>query len=601
MKPLVYIDLTDGTYVFRGQFVVSSDPPTFELILSRYTSSNLLSQGGVLVNSDRILELCQLLSQDFDLRLTERAVERMKIVRNESEPEIKSLHLPFPTKAFQRRAFNALDGETSAMIVASPGTGKTLMGTMKAVAELDRRTIDRVVVFCPSTLVKKEWVPWLESVTDYKVGTVNKNQPPAKRQAWYNVDDSDIWVLNYDRSGTGDWSYIINRLKGEKVLFVFDEVQKLKNRKNDRHKKFMKLIKEVKPVLRIGLSATPLERGPEDYFNEWLVLDKTIFKTVKFFEENFTLFNGEKDNWGTNYLGYKNLDSMGLMTAPQVFTIDKKSPEIAKEFPEKLEVAIDIELSREERIVYDKIMQLYWKYREYDKKNRADSTQRGLFTLMAQRLCRMPEVLLREDKWTYSGSVYDYEKQLSEIKEIVLESKDKLIDSKHSAKLERTKELVEDIVGSGEKLVIFGVHTNDCLYPLAHHLRAYNPLLYTGDTSDADKVSVMEEFKNSSDRNLILMSDAGKEGLNLQECTYLLHYDTPFTYSAYNQRSDRIHRLSSVAPQVTIYRFITRDTYEERIEDTVWGRKELSDQLGIGEYEAVGENDIMNDIDFLLG
>ena len=176
-----------------------------------------------------------------------------------------------------------------------------------------------------------------------------------------------------------------------------------------------------------------------------------------------------------------------------------------------------------------------------------------------------------------------------------------LAGSKNSEKLKATEELVDQIMGGGEKMVVFAQHTHNCLIPLSKHLERYRPLMYMGGQTDAQRGVIERSFREGSTYNLMLMSDAGREGIDLPEGRYLLHYDTPPLHSRYQQRSDRIHRISSKHDCVTIYRFVTRDTIEERIEETMAGRKALAQEMGIGEYEAAGENDMMNDMEYLLG
>ena len=559
MKETVCVDLSEE---FRGQFKINGD----EAALMPFVHSGILARDHLLKNSDRIVELCQTMARTMEVMFTERAAERLRQVRDESPIESPSLTLPFELKRFQNRCGHALDGVPNTMLICSCGTGKTAMGTMLAVREFDRGTVDKIVVFCPAPLVK-QWVPWLEKATSLTVGTVNRNAKPAKRQAWYNTDDSDIWVVNYDRTNTKDWNFIERALRGKHLFFVYDEVQRLKSRARPRHQKFKKLEKTLDIRFKCGLTATPLEKSPEDYYNEWRILDASIYGTVKDFEHYFTYGNGERDMWN-RYLGFQNLDVMGLLSAPRVFMAEKTNPEIAAEFPKRQEIVLDLELSPPERALYDEIA-------AYGGSVDRDEKQRSLFMLMLQRVCRMPEVLLMEDVWRYEGDNPFWDEQLREIRRIVQRHAPELAGSKNSEKLKATEELVDQIMGGGEKMVVFAQHTHNCLIPLSKHLERYRPLMYMGGQTDAQRGVIERSFREGSTYNLMLMSDAGREGIDLPEGRYLLHYDTPPLHSRYQQRSDRIHRISSKHDCVTIYRFVTRDTIEERIEETMDGHRRV--------------------------
>lgn len=585
LSETVCIDLSDD---FKGQFKAFGS----EALLLPFAHSGILARDGLLKNSDRVVELCEGLSKKAQVMLTDRAAQHVRKVRDESPVSSPSLTLPFELKRFQRRCANSLDGAASTMLVCSCGTGKTAMGTVLSVREFDRGSVDRIVVFCPAPLIK-QWTEWLATATTLTVGTVNRSWKPAKRQAWYNTDRSDIWVVNYDRTNTKDWQFMERALRGKRLFFVYDEVQRLKSRARPRHRKFKALEKTLDIRFKCGLTATPLERSPEDYYNEWRILDDSIYKTVKDFEHYFTFNNGELDMWN-RYLGFQNLDLMGMLTAPQVFVAEKTNPEIAAEFPKRQEIVLPIELAPAERAVYDEI-------EAYGRSLDDDEKQRAMFMLMLQRVCRMPEVLLEEGIYAYEGDNPYYAEQLARIREIVMAHAADLAGSKNSEKLKATEELVEQIVGGGEKMVIFAQHTHNCLIPLSKHLEKHRPLMYMGGQTEAQRGVIERAFREGDAYNLMLMSDAGREGIDLPEGRYLLHYDTPPLHSRYQQRSDRIHRISSKHDCVTIYRFVTANTIEERIEETMAGRKALAEEMGIGEYEAAGDNDMMNNMDYLLG
>ena len=529
MKETVCVDLSEE---FRGQFKINGD----EAALMPFVHSGILARDHLLKNSDRIVELCQTMARTMEVMFTERAAERLRQVRDESPIESPSLTLPFELKRFQNRCGHALDGVPNTMLICSCGTGKTAMGTMLAVREFDRGTVDKIVVFCPAPLVK-QWVPWLEKATSLTVGTVNRNAKPAKRQAWYNTDDSDIWVVNYDRTNTKDWNFIERALRGKHLFFVYDEVQRLKSRARPRHQKFKKLEKTLDIRFKCGLTATPLEKSPEDYYNEWRILDASIYGTVKDFEHYFTYGNGERDMWN-RYLGFQNLDVMGLLSAPRVFMAEKTNPEIAAEFPKRQEIVFDLELSPPERALYDEIA-------AYGGSVDRDEKQRSLFMLMLQRVCRMPEVLLMEDVWRYEGDNPFWDEQLREIRRIVQRHAPELAGSKNSEKLKATEELVDQIMGGGEKMVVFAQHTHNCLIPLSKHLERYRPLMYMGGQTDAQRGVIERSFREGSTYNLMLMSDAGREGIDLPEGRYLLHYAAAAFALPAAQRPHPPHQLQA--------------------------------------------------------
>jgi SNF2 family DNA or RNA helicase len=93
-----------------------------------------------------------------------------------------------------------------------------------------------------------------------------------------------------------------------------------------------------------------------------------------------------------------------------------------------------------------------------------------------------------------------------------------------------------------------------------------------------------KRFKDG-ETQIFLTSDAGSKGLNLPEATYLLHYERPPLHSLFVQRSDRIHRIDSLADTVYIYSLVARGTIEEGLYELNLRRNDWSDKL-LGDDET---------------
>lgn len=559
--------------VYRGQFQIWSDDPYFGMNCG---VADLITDDYHIVNRDRVMHICSELARLYDVSLTDHAVALASQVLDDKEPESSLFVRPFEGfewKRYQKRAINALAHEPNTMLQMSPGTGKSYTSVMMACQRLERGDNDKVVVFCPAALIY-DWKLNFERATTLSVGTPKRSWPKGKREEFYLTDSSDVWVLNYERMRTVDRAPIEKALKQRRPLFILDEVQQVRGRTSTMHKELAKLSRHCKAT-HIALTATPVVRGPENFYNEFRIIDPGIFGTVKDFEHNFTYNDGEKGFWG-EYVGYKNLAYMHVMTGAQVFSADKTQPEIASEFPEKQEIVYEYELTARQRQVYEEIMQY--------GRSLGEERVGSLFMFAFMRLCNMPTVLLREPP--DEGTAYS--DQAREIYRICMKHEAALSDLKNCAKLELVEDKVAEIVESGQKVLLFAQHTNNCLYPLGERLKRFDPLFYTGDVSLQDKERVKAAFKGSDDRNLLLMSDAGQVGLNFQECRYLIHYQTPTSHAAYEQRSDRISRVDSEFDTITVMRFVAPGTVEERVEETMQGRRQMASEMGFGEYEEAG-------------
>jgi SNF2 family DNA or RNA helicase len=74
------------------------------------------------------------------------------------------------------------------------------------------------------------------------------------------------------------------------------------------------------------------------------------------------------------------------------------------------------------------------------------------------------------------------------------------------------------------------------------------------------------KFNTDPKAQIIIMTDAGALGLNLQGASYVIHYDDNYSPAIMRQREDRAHRLGQ-KNCVNVIRFICKDTVEERVRD----------------------------------
>ena len=81
----------------------------------------------------------------------------------------------------------------------------------------------------------------------------------------------------------------------------------------------------------------------------------------------------------------------------------------------------------------------------------------------------------------------------------------------------------------------------------------------------------------------ILSLKAGGVGLNLTEANHVIHYDLWFNPAVENQATDRAFRIGQKR-NVSVYRFITKDSFEEKIDKMIKAKQELSNlSVSIGE------------------
>jgi SNF2 family DNA or RNA helicase len=148
----------------------------------------------------------------------------------------------------------------------------------------------------------------------------------------------------------------------------------------------------------------------------------------------------------------------------------------------------------------------------------------------------------------------------------------------HSAKDARLRELIEQ--SQGHKLLIF-VNFRRTLNHLQALLRGQGLefSVFSGDQPAADKDRAVAAFRERVP--IMLCTESGGEGRNLQFADTLINYDLPWNPMKIEQRVGRLHRFGQTR-EVFIFNLCTADSLEARI------LKVLNDKIRMFEL-VVGE------------
>jgi SNF2 family DNA or RNA helicase len=147
-----------------------------------------------------------------------------------------------------------------------------------------------------------------------------------------------------------------------------------------------------------------------------------------------------------------------------------------------------------------------------------------------------------------------------------------------SAKFERLAADLDEVVASGRKAIIFSQWVSS-LETLAARLEGFGPLAYHGRVPSEKRDAVIEQFRDDPRRHVMLLSyGAGGVGLNLQFAGYVFLFDRWWNPAVEDQAINRAHRIG-VAGSVTVTRFLTLDTIEERIDQILREKREIFDTI----------------------
>ena len=157
---------------------------------------------------------------------------------------------------------------------------------------------------------------------------------------------------------------------------------------------------------------------------------------------------------------------------------------------------------------------------------------------------------------------------------------------KPDAKFDELLKVINTVFTNGpKKLIVFALFKKT-LYYLAIRLKAagYNSVMIHGDIQE--RQLVLDEFKNNSQVQIMLSSEVGSEGLDMQFCNSMVNYDLPWNPMVVEQRIGRIDRFGQESPIVHIYNMIVKDSIQEDIYIRLLNRIGIFHE-SIGDMEAI--------------
>ena len=100
------------------------------------------------------------------------------------------------------------------------------------------------------------------------------------------------------------------------------------------------------------------------------------------------------------------------------------------------------------------------------------------------------------------------------------------------------------------------------------------------------RAEILARFENAADVRVLLSSEIGSEGVDLQFSSIVVNYDLPWNPMRLEQRIGRVDRLGQSKDKVTILNLIYDDTIDKRIYERLYERLHIG-RRALGEMEAV--------------
>jgi SNF2-related domain/SNF2 Helicase protein/Helicase conserved C-terminal domain len=349
------------------------------------------------------------------------------------------------------------------------------------------------------------------------------------------VDNTDVVIVTYGAIRNAKW---LTKIKWK--LIVLDEAQAIKNAGSLQ----TKAIKAIPARCRIIMTGTPIENHLGDL---WSLFDFSSPGLLGSATE-FKRFVSNKDERKRSH----NLAALRKLIRPYVLRRMKTDPDIVPDLPEKTEMRVDCNLSVVQAALYGQVVQDLEKSLDL-----ATGIQRRglvLATLMQlKQICNHPALYLKGQQF----------------------------DSKNSGKYSELQRLCVDIAAKQEKVLVFSQFQSMC-EPLSQFLNEVfgRPgLVLTGKTSAKARGQLVSEFQQPFGPPFFVISvKAGGTGLNLTEACHVVHFDRWWNPAVEDQATDRAFRIGQVR-NVLVHKFVTSGTLEERIDDLIQSKKQISREM----------------------
>ncbi len=168
-----------------------------------------------------------------------------------------------------------------------------------------------------------------------------------------------------------------------------------------------------------------------------------------------------------------------------------------------------------------------------------------------------------------------------------------------SSKLESLLELVEELVASKHRALIFSQFTD--VLALIKPLLEKKGIRYQsldGSSSMKKRSAAVDAFQDGDGDVFLISLKAGGFGLNLTGADYVIHVDPWWNPAVEAQASDRAHRIGQTRP-VTVYRLVTAGTIEAAIVELHHKKRDLAESVLSGAEQAASLS--ADDLRALLG
>lgn len=429
-----------------------------------------------------------------------------------------------------------------AILADEVGLGKTIEAGLILKEYMIRGLVKKVLILVPASLVS-QWA--FELNTKFHIPAVVQH----KSYVW---DSCDVIVSSIDTAKREPHREIV--FNQEYDMIIIDEAHKLKNNKTKNYE----FVQSLKKKFCLLLTATPIQNKVEEIFHLVSLLKPGHLGNASLFSEKYK-GKGRVIN-----------ENQHLKELVNTVMIRNRRADTGIEWTKRLVETVIIEFSPSEQALYDAISEF-----------RPESAEGVGSTFSALTLQR--EACSSREAVFYT--LRNMEKKNENPSQQFLEKLDNLYakvnEVERNSKADKAVELIKKI---NDKVIIFTEYRATQLY-LQWYLKqnGITSVPFRGGFKRGKKDWMKDLFQKHA--QVLIATEAGGEGINLQFCHHLINFDLPWNPMRLEQRIGRIHRLGQ-EEDVRIYNFATKNTVEEHILKLLYEKINLFEKV-IGELDDI--------------
>lgn len=489
----------------------------------------------------------------YDIKWDEQFQELLQDVYNKSMP----IHEPPPSlcgtlRPYQQQGMSWLlqmrKVGFGACLADDMGLGKSIQTIAYILSVVEQsKHLDKApfLLICPTSLIGN----WHEELRKFAPNLSIYIHHGASRLAeddfTSNLSSIDVIITSYALAFRDQEMFLQLKWNG----LILDEAQHIKNIETKQRR----AIKKLTAFHRLALTGTPIENRLKELWSIIDLLNHGYLGSFKHFTQTFSKEIEAKDG------NRERLEQLQQLISPFILRRKKSDESLKLQLPEKSEQTYQVGLTIEQASLYQAIINDLFSSID----TRTETEKRALILSSLTKLkqiCNHPAQYLKEKE------------PLDE----------------RSEKWDLLMTLVEQIIDRDEKLLIFTQfkEMGDLIQrALSKQLHYDVPFLH-GGLQRTKREQMINKFKEDENIKVFILSlKAGGVGLNLTAATHVIHYDRWWNPAVEKQATDRAYRIGQTE-NVTVYKFMTKGTLEERIDAMLQRKEKLAEEvLTVGEKQ----------------